>query len=108
MVGGFTCSACANSASDFAPANTSTESAESCAGPIPLSRSRLRSPRSKWIAAECTRSAASNAFCEIFTALVKRFYHLRFVCPELDLHPRTTRQGTNREGTTFSRAETDD
>ena len=47
MVGGRTCSASASSPSERAPPNTRTESAESCAGPMPLSRSRTRSRRSR-------------------------------------------------------------
>ena len=47
IVGGLTCSASASSASDFAPPNTSTDSADNCAGPIPLSRSRTRNRRSR-------------------------------------------------------------
>lgn len=59
MVGGRTCSASASSPSDLGSPNTSTESAESCAGPMPLSRSRTRSRRRRWMAAECNWSARS-------------------------------------------------
>lgn len=59
MVGGRTCSASASSPSDLGPPKTRTESAESWAGPTPLSRSRMRSRRSKWMAAEWSWSAMS-------------------------------------------------
>ena len=47
IVGGRTCSASANSFNERGPPNTSTESAESCAGPIPELRSCARTLRSK-------------------------------------------------------------
>jgi len=62
MVGGRTCSASASSPNDRGPPpSTSTDSADSCAGPMPLSRSRTRSRRSRWMAAECSRSAVRKA-----------------------------------------------
>src|SRR4029077_2979310 len=61
IVGGRTCSASASSPSDRrAPPTTRTDRAESCAGPPPLSRSRTRSRRNRWMAAECSRSAVSK------------------------------------------------
>jgi hypothetical protein len=61
MVGGRTCSASASSPSDLGPLKTRTERAESWAGPMPLSRSRTRSRRSRRMAAERSWSATSVA-----------------------------------------------
>jgi hypothetical protein len=62
IVGGRTCSASASSLSDLGPPKTKTESADSCAGPTPLSRSRARSRRKRWMAAECSLSAISTGW----------------------------------------------
>ena len=58
IVGARTCSAAASSPSVFGP-DMSTESADSCAGETPVSGSVRRARRSRWIAAECSRSASS-------------------------------------------------
>ena len=58
MVGGWTCSAAANSPSVRGPP-MSTESAESWAALTPVSGSVRRNRRSKWIALECSRSAST-------------------------------------------------
>jgi hypothetical protein len=60
MVGALTCSAAASCPSAMGPPNTRTESAESCAGPMRARTSCLRAWRSRWIAAECRRSATSH------------------------------------------------
>ena len=59
--GRLTCSAAASSPSVFVPPNTSTESAERRAGPSPVATSCLRTRRSRWMAAECRRSATARA-----------------------------------------------
>jgi hypothetical protein len=61
IVGGRTCSAVASSPRVSGPAKTTTERAES-RGPLnPVRASSRRRRRSRWIVAECSRSASSVA-----------------------------------------------
>jgi hypothetical protein len=71
MVGGFTCSAAASRPSVVGPPNTSTDKAESRAGPSPVAVSCLRTRRSKWIATEWRRSATSRVSLSVRALLVR-------------------------------------
>jgi hypothetical protein len=60
IVGGRTCSAAASADIAIGPPKTITESAESRGPESPEERSSARSERSRWIAAEWSRSAVAN------------------------------------------------
>src|ERR1700676_4366552 len=100
IVGGFTCSAAASSPRVFGPPKTSTDSAERRAGPSPVRTSCLRTRRSRWRAAECSRSAitSTSGFIGDSGNRSSNRHILRLTAAGQDMNTATTGVGIARIG----------